>query len=145
MDRRPPTTGRGNRTHQGGGLQQPVDDHGIVGLRRHLSHQSPPGVVLGDPPSFGKRASGSRSRQATLGPEACCSPTVVGLAVPSAAGFPGIQVTVGTWWVDPPRKANGPGGGGSCSSSMTGSMLIHPVPLATTSAIWARSRGRRGR
>ena len=57
---------------------------------------------------------------ATLGPEACCRPTVVGLTVPLGARRPGIQVTVGTLWVDPPRKANGPGAGGSYSSSITG-------------------------
>ena len=38
----------------------------------------------------------SRSLQATLGPDACCNPTVVGLTAPLAERFPGIQVTVGT-------------------------------------------------
>ena len=73
----------------------------------------------------------SRSRQASRGPTRAASPTVVGLTRPVRRRRPGIQVTVGTWWVEPPRKANGPGGGGSCSSSMIGATLIQPVPRAS--------------
>ena len=124
------------------GVEQPVHHRPVVGVRRDRCHQAPPWMVLGDPPAVGQGS--PRSRQLARprwGPAACWRPTVVGLAGPSGCGRPGIQVTVGTWWVDPPRKANGPGGGGSCSSSMIGSTLIQPVPSPPDAAMCAEELG----
>ena len=83
----------------------------------------------------------SRSCQATLRPRGVLQADGGGLGAPGRRRcLPGIQVTVGTLWVDPPRKANGPGGGRLVLLVDDRLRVDPPGPAGLRpSAIWASS------